>query len=85
MHLAASLNKPEILKLLLEAGANFNQNVEGVSTLLLKAVQKGSEQNVKLLLEWKAEGIRTLLEKAAFWGRPNILRILIEAAGPDAD
>lgn len=85
LHLAASLDNPEILKLLLEAGANVNRSVKNIGTSLLKAVQKGSEQNVKLLLEWKAEGIRTLLQTAATLDRPNILRILLEAAGPDAD
>lgn len=90
---AADFDRPEILTLLLEAGAKVNYDLVnldstfsmGLGTPLLIAVKRGHEQNVKLLLKWGArvDVVHSLhgtpLQLAASLDKPEILKLLLEA------
>lgn len=90
---AADFDRPEILTLLLEAGAKVNYDLVNLASTfsmdlskpLLIAVKGGHEQNVKLLLKWGArvDDVHsrhgTPLHLAASLDKPEILKLLLEA------
>lgn len=85
LKLAAGLDRPDILSLLLEAGAVVKPDIGGGESPLLIAVRHGNAQNVQLLLQWKADAnwggltFGTPLQAAAGSDRPEILILLLKA------
>lgn len=85
LKLAAGLDRPDILSLLLEAGAVVKPDFRGGESPLLIAVRHGNAQNVQLLLQWKADAnwggltFGTPLQAAAGFDRPEILILLLKA------
>lgn len=76
-------NKPEILKMLLEAGADPNAEF-GKNQLLVYAILKKSPEMTKLLIDNGAKvngytGKRTPLNLAIYLKQPEIVKILINA------
>ena len=90
LHLAAENGHYNVVKLLLEAGANKNAAVRGGSTALHLAALMGHPEVVELLLEAGAHkdaadgGGRTALHDAAENGRLEVVKLLLEA-GADKD
>lgn len=83
--LAADLESPEVLTILLEAGSDVNNQGRKRRTPLLEAILAEKVENVLKLIEWKADiGLRdedgdTALCAAACRHSPDIVKILIKA------
>ncbi len=86
---AAEAGKLEILQQLLDAGAKASAVDSSGRSLLVGAAQAGHAPVVDSLLKAGAAleqvAPRTALQEAAFWGRPEVIAVLVKAgANPSA-
>lgn len=85
--LASSASHAEIVKLLIEKGADVNERTnEGGGTPLMRGASSGNLGIVRMLLEKGADlharaGEYTALRYAAFGGHADILKLLVEKGG----
>ncbi len=83
--LAAFYDHVEILKLLINSGANIHARCNEKNTALIKAAWNGSTESLKVLLEFNADvnakeiaGMNSLMI-ASFWGHLGIIKLLVES------
>ncbi|KGO64318.1 Mg2+ transporter protein, CorA-like/Zinc transport protein ZntB [Penicillium expansum] len=90
LHIASAFGPPEIVRLLLELGANIKETTEAGSTVLHLAARNGKNENLKILFEHgakalvnvKMRGQRSPLNQAAWTGQTETCKTLI-AQGAD--
>ncbi|KAL3455742.1 ankyrin repeat-containing domain protein [Aspergillus heterothallicus] len=88
LYIAAANDKPEIVQLLLERGADPSAKDKDSLTPLMKSAALGHERVVRCFVRWRRElclekdnSGRTALSHAAIHGQLAILRVLAEVQG----
>jgi ankyrin len=79
LHLAARAGRTEVVKFLLEIGADFTTRTRLGSGPLTTAVCSGYEEIVRCLLNRGATPLRLTLNRAATIGRPEIVALVLAA------
>lgn len=92
LHIAVQKNARNLVRLLLQKGANLNRKDNSGDTPLHIAVENGTEEMVKLLLDWGADtkvegrGCRASIQKAVFSkGRNESILLLLIEKGADIE
>jgi ankyrin repeat protein len=78
-----ALPRPEILKLLLEAGADITRVFNGDWTALTVAATHENPESVRLLLEAGARVTSRDLSQAVIWNCTDVLSVLLEYSSPE--